>query len=162
MKKQSLFLSLLAAATLCLSACSTPFFNGSPASNTSSGQVVATPDQPSAAEQKPEEEKYLKADRNPPKIRELKKECVQADGHEVCGYDCKVAGHNAQCADQPKARCVVGPNHEVVCGFDCKVTSTHADCGKYLYSNCVTNAAGEIKCGNNCQERDDGQLVCGK
>jgi len=145
-------LFIVIAAAWMLSACSTPFWSRH------SGPAPGEEAQQPPAEQV----QYKKADRPPPDVPRLAERCVEAGGQKVCGYDCKVSGDMARCAENPKQRCIVGPLGKIVCGYDCKVTGSHAACGKYLYDNCVTNMMGEIRCGNNCREREDGELVCGK
>lgn len=106
---------------------------------------------------------YLKADRSLPTRTKLKRQCLDDNGHQVCGYDCKRVGGQVTCAQDADQRCVVDHGTgRVVCGYDCKVTSNEARCGKYRYDNCVTNSYGDIRCGNNCYEREDGELACGK
>lgn len=110
-----------------------------------------------------EQAQYRAMDRRPPAYQQTKRKCVHnAHGQEVCGYDCKVSGNEAQCAESAKERCVIGPNGHISCGYDCKVSHSMAACGKYLYDNCVADHMGHIVCGNNCSEREDGNVICGK
>lgn len=149
-------LGLIACSTVLLAACSKPFWH----STSPYPEGTLTPEQMA---QQQAQSHYRKADRLPPRYSRGRKGCVTtANGHQVCGYDCKVVGDHAKCAQEPKERCVVTPAGHINCGYDCKVTHSQAKCGKYLYDNCVTNAMGEVKCGNNCREREDGELVCGK
>ena len=105
---------------------------------------------------------YRKADRPAPRRRKLKEKCIDVNGQNVCGYDCKQAGGHAKCAKRSDQRCVTSHTGQIACGYSCKSTGTSVACGKYRYDNCVANAYGSIRCGNNCYEREDGEVVCGK
>ncbi len=154
-------LCLIAATTVLLAACAKPFWESW--SEPGYQHQPLTPEEMAQQQQQQAQSHYRKADRLPPKYNKARKRCVTtANGHEVCGYDCKVVGDYAKCAQEPKQRCVVSPSGQIKCGYNCKVTHLQAKCGKYLYDNCVTNAIGEVRCGNNCREREDGELVCGK
>lgn len=105
---------------------------------------------------------YRRADRPAPRRRKLKQKCVNVNGHEVCGYDCKEVNGHAKCAKRPDQRCVTNSAGQIACGYSCKVSPHQVKCGKYRYDNCVKNMYGDIRCGNNCYEREDGEVVCGK
>ena len=160
MIKKILLVSTILIAGITLSGCENfDLFNHQEAPAPTSTAAAPASEATPAEKPKPE---YRTADRQPPAYNLLRRKCVEVDGHRTCGYDCKVLGNEAKCAEEPKQRCIISPSNQIVCGYDCKATSLTAECGEYLYDNCVTNTRGEIKCGNNCKLRDDDEIVCGK
>lgn len=93
-------------------------------------------------------------------------QCVNAGINQACGYDCKIAGANAQCAKTPDGACIVvgaqimcwdppHPTHRkaecisaginMACGYDCKMAGANVKCAKSPEGKCTITGA-QIDC----------------
>lgn len=93
-------------------------------------------------------------------------DCIMVGLTRACGYDCKVAGLNAQCAQTPVGACIVvgtqilcwdppyrtnrkaeciSSGLNMACGYDCKASGLNVRCSPNPNGSCIVNGL-QITC----------------
>ena len=89
-------------------------------------------------------------------------QCVNAGINSACGYDCKTAGANVQCAQTKDGACIavgaqilcwdpprptnrkaecISAGINMACGYDCKSAGANVKCSSNPNGKCIVNGA---------------------
>ena len=98
------------------------------------------------------EEKHNNQDQN-----KTKRECVEFNGKNVCGYQCKKNIWGADCKKEKDETCIENI-HGVICGYNCINNISMSACASKSIYKCMERF-GNAKCGFDCEYKF-GELEC--